>query len=354
MHLSGPWHAGRARYWRRVVLAAASALFVVGTPSTGGTAAATSVEGSTPQTAVAPVPSRLRQVTACQVFTLAEAQSLIGPNAAEDPSANHTVDFDGQRNSQCSYTSGPSGLADAQLLVPLTHQAAQALKTAFAREKASFEGTSLPGVGAAAFWKSKVGTPAIYVLTANDVLFNIGATTNGTNSASEAALERVAEMMVAALAGSGTTAPANGRPPQPPQLPAPPDRAGCYRYDRASSWQRMTCVAAAYVKEHFGIPLLGTPGIQQGRKGPKGSLVRVGPPIALSQLDAFPLTPATAETDTTHGAGAYSLQDNTNEFLGTNASVDWVQFVYQTTDMGRSGVACIWQISDVLSPQNIG
>ncbi|MGO9661223.1 MAG: hypothetical protein ACLQVK_08905 [Acidimicrobiales bacterium] len=65
--------------------------------------------------------------------------------------------------------------------------------------KVSFEGTSVKGTGVAAFWKTKVGTPAIYVLTKSDVMFDIGATTNGTNSASEADLERVAAKVAKAL-----------------------------------------------------------------------------------------------------------------------------------------------------------
>ena len=68
-------------------------------------------------------------------------------------------------------------------------------------------GASVKGIGAEAFWKTKVGTPGIYVLTSDDVSFNIGSTTNGTNSASEAQLEQVATKMVGALAqaAGGTT-----------------------------------------------------------------------------------------------------------------------------------------------------
>ena len=71
----------------------------------------------------------------------------------------------------------------------------------------------------------------------------------------------------------------------------------------------------------------------------------------LSQLDAFSLLGPTVETDTINGPGGYSLQDNTNTFIGTNRHNDWVQFVYQTTNGGTSGVACIWQIDLTLPNQ---
>jgi cobyrinic acid a,c-diamide synthase len=86
------------------------------------------------------------------------------------------------------------------MLIPLNNQQAQDLKTAFDNNKVSYEGTSVKGIGATAFWAHRVGAPAIYVLTNSDVTFNMGATTNGTNSASEAKLAGVATKVVSALA----------------------------------------------------------------------------------------------------------------------------------------------------------
>ena len=65
----------------------------------------------------------------------------------------------------------------------------------------------------------------------------------------------------------------------------------------------------------------------------------------LSQLDALSLR------GTSTAPSGYSLQDNTNTFIGTNGHNDWVQFVYQTTSGGTSGVACIWQIDLTLPNQ---
>ena len=103
-------------------------------------------------------------------------------------------------------------------------------------------------------------------------------------------------------------------------------------------------MATAYVKRQFGLPLAGTPTIQQGKKLSGGRVSPTGPPITLSQLNAFSLLGPAVEADSTKGAGAYSLQDNTNQFIGTNRHLDWVQFVYDTNNGGTSGAACIWQI----------
>ena len=297
----------------------------------------------------------LSRVTACEVFTPAEAETLIGADATADPAASHATDFNGQRNTQCAYASGASGLAVLQALIPLRRQQAQAIETAFAHNKVTFRGTSVHGIGSAAFWKTKVGAPALYVLTTSDVMFNLGATTNGTNSASEDSLEQVAKAIVKAFGAADTAgrSPGNGPSTHPPSLTAPPRQPGCYRKTPGTGWRRVTCLAAAYVKTHFGIPLAGTPGIQQGKARAGGGFSPAGPHIVLSQLDAFsPLGPAT-ESDTVHGPGAYSLQDNTNTFIGTNRHNDWVQFVYQTTNGGTAGVACIWQI-DLTLPNHQG
>lgn len=139
------------------------------------------------------------KATACGVFTLADARLLIGAAARPDPSASHTVDFAGQRNTQCGYSAGANGLADLQMLIPLNGEQAAELKISFEDNQSTDQGTILKGIGAAAFWKSKVGTPAVYVLTASDVTFDLGATTTGSNSASEAKLEQVAKKIVKAL-----------------------------------------------------------------------------------------------------------------------------------------------------------
>ncbi len=294
-------------------------------------------------------------MTACEVFTLAEAKTLIGADATADPSDRHTVNFDGQRNTQCAYASGQSGLAVLQALIPLRREQAQAIRTAFAKDKVTFRGTSVHRIGSAAFWKSRVGAPALYVLTQSDVMFNLSATTNGTNSPSERRLGRVAIAIVKALGASNPVGSSPGKKPRvrPPRLPPPPAQIGCYRYARTSGWRQVQCLAAGYVKKRFGIPLAGTPGIQQGKQLAGNGFSHAGPPIVLSQLDAFSLLGHPVESDTNKGPGGYSLQDNTNPFIGTNGHNDWVQFVYQTTNGGTSGVACIWQI-DLTLPNHQG
>ena len=337
----------------RVGVGLAAVAFVVGVTAGGGwSLVAASTASASPAGSIA---QQLTRVTACEVFTLADAKTLIGPGATADPSDSHAVDFDGQRNTQCAYVSGGSGLAVLQALIPLRRQGARAIRTAFANDKVTFRGTSVHGIGSAAFWKGEVGAPALYVLTKRDVMFNLGATTNGTNSPTERRLGQVARGIVKALGASNAVggAPGNGPRTRPPELPAPPRQIGCYRYAPASGWQREKCLAGAYVKKHFGIPLAGTPGIQQGKQLAAGGFSQAGPPIALSQLDALSLHGPAVESDTNKGPGGYSLQDNTNTFIGTNGHNDWVQFVYQTINGGTSGVACIWQI-DLTLPNNQG
>jgi hypothetical protein len=174
---------------RRTALVGALAALALGVAASGAPAT-----GAPPKPPPAPT-----KATACGVFTLAEAKTLIGPQAKVDASQSHTVNFGGQRNTQCAYSAGANALADLQMLIPLSAQQAQLLKTAFEGNQRTDQGTSVKALGAAAFWKSKVGTPAIYVLSASDVMFNLGATTNGTNSASQAKLEQVAGEIVKAL-----------------------------------------------------------------------------------------------------------------------------------------------------------
>ncbi len=327
----------------RVGVGLAAVAFVVGMLSSGGWSLVASSRASVP--AAASPAQALTRVTACEVFTIGEAKTLIGADATVDPSDSHVVDFDGQRNTQCAYASGRSGLAVLQALIPLRREQDRAIRTAFANDRTTFRGTRVHRIGSAAFWKTKVGAPALYVLTKRDVMVNLGATTNGSNSTPKRRLEQVARAIVKALGANPVGGSPGNRPrTQPPKLPAPPHQIGCYRYTPASGWGRVTCLAGAYVKKQFGIPLAGTPGIQQGKKVAGGGFSQAGPAIVLSQLDALSLHGPAVETDTSKGAGGYSLQDNTNTFIGTNRHSDWVQFVYQTTDGGTSGVACIWQI----------
>ena len=89
----------------------------------------------------------LKRVTACEVFTLADAETLIGADAMVDLPDSHTVDFDGQRNTQCAYGSGQGGRAVLQALIPLDSAQAKALKTAFARNQVNFHGRACAGSG---------------------------------------------------------------------------------------------------------------------------------------------------------------------------------------------------------------
>jgi hypothetical protein len=89
---SGSW------IWRRVArvgVGLAAVAFVVGVSAGGGWSLIASSRASV-SAAVSGARS-LARVTACEVFTLAEAKMLIGADATADPSDTHAVDFDGQR-----------------------------------------------------------------------------------------------------------------------------------------------------------------------------------------------------------------------------------------------------------------
>ena len=196
---SGSWVLLRVA---RVGVGLAAVAFVVAVPAGGGLSLVASSRASV--SAAGSAARALTRVTACEVFTVGEAKTLIGGDATADASDSHAVDFDGQRNTQCAYVSGGSGLAVLQALIPLRREQDQAIRTAFANDKATFRGTSVHGIGSAAFWKTKVGAPALYVLTKSDVMFNLGATTNGSNTLSERRLGQVAIAIVKALGASNT------------------------------------------------------------------------------------------------------------------------------------------------------
>jgi hypothetical protein len=143
-----------------------------------------------------PVPAKARP---CGLFTLADAKILPGSQGTADPSQSPTVNFGGQRDTQCAHSAGSSELADAQMSIPLNAPRAQQRQTAFENGERAYRRASVQGLGAASFGKSKVGTPAIYLLTAGAAAVALGATTNGTNSASQTKPEQGAGAIVKAL-----------------------------------------------------------------------------------------------------------------------------------------------------------
>ncbi len=126
-------------------------------------------------------------------------------------------------------------------------------------------------------------------------------------------------------------------------VPKPPAKVGCYRY-KAAGWERVDCDSSAFIKKH-----LPHPEVLSGIAG--GSVVRSGhrqtaPPFTVSVISARPVEQqAGSESDSRHGAGAYSLQDDVF-FKGSNTQEDGVQFTDQSAPalgVYLSGV-CVWQV----------
>jgi hypothetical protein len=140
---------------------------------------------------------------------------------------------------------------------------------------------------------------------------------------------------------------------KPPPLvqrhfPAPPQAAGCYRFNATTTnidaWRRVACDTPAYIKQHFPHPeVLSGVSVATGGKSAGG---QTGAPIALSVLSAHPVDKqAGSETDSHYGANNYSLQDNAF-FKGSNGVEDGVQFTDQSypSGSGYNNGVCVWQV----------
>jgi hypothetical protein len=117
------------------------------------------------------------------------------------------------------------------------------------------------------------------------------------------------------------------------QVPAPPTTPGCYSYINAT-WVSKACASAAYIQQHIPHPEL-LAGVGESSPLPKGA-----GPFDLGVVSAQVMAGG-SDTDTTYGAGHYSLQDNTM-FTGTNGHADGVQFTDQSG--GGWDNLCIWQV----------
>lgn len=149
-----------------------------------------------------------------------------------------------------------------------------------------------------------------------------------------------------ALSNSRITPPAGTGNPKAavttPKTPPPPRQPGCYLYS-SDRWVPRPCLSSATVRRQGPPPRVAVgqapPGVTfAGAKG-SGS-------TALDGSYAFDLginDPSGSERDTSFGANAWSLQDNTNFFAGNNRHTDWVQFVFQYFGSGTPNT-CIWQI----------
>jgi hypothetical protein len=150
-------------------------------------------------------------------------------------------------------------------------------------------------------------------------------------------------------AASRLAAAARSKPPVDfPTLPPPPPlKEGCRR-NTGGEWQEVPCATQDDIKEHYpppewqfsikSNPKLITP--TPGRPPVVYTLPLEWGSVLVALLSA-PKT--TSETDNHFGANAYSVQNNTNFFTGSNGHTDWVQFVDQSRP-GQPDGLCIWNI----------
>jgi hypothetical protein len=154
-------------------------------------------------------------------------------------------------------------------------------------------------------------------------------------------------------------APANSLPraERTPPAPLPPIEPGCYTYlhvrspsDRSSKgrWVSTQCLSTVKVLREGPPPTTPPLGVEIPSSAPGPNRGTRG--VALNGSYVFDLAVdegSGTEYDTpvpgnSGGSNQWSVQNNTNDFAGTNGHVDWVQFVFQNFG-GSSEAACIWQ-----------
>ena len=121
-------------------------------------------------------------------------------------------------------------------------------------------------------------------------------------------------------------------------MPRPPSKVGCYHYSEKTGWETTTCMSDEMVKKLH----LANEGGSYGTHGiddTSDSNLNFGE----VQID---LSTFSGESDSRSGSGAFSIQDNTNNFTGSNFDTDWVQFLAQDIPNTAAGV-CIeqWDLS---------
>jgi hypothetical protein len=149
--------------------------------------------------------------------------------------------------------------------------------------------------------------------------------------------EKCMTALVAGAAFAAVPAVASAATGQTSKVPAPPAVAGCYEYTNGG-WDQRQCASPSYIAQHIPHPEV-LAGVGETASPSTGS-------FDLGIVSAKPIVGG-SDTDSTYGAGYYSLQDNAF-FTGSNGDQDGVQF----TDQSGGGIAnvCVWQVK-VTAPQ---
>jgi hypothetical protein len=132
-----------------------------------------------------------------------------------------------------------------------------------------------------------------------------------------------------------------------PLVPPPPAKAGCYHYG-PSGWVEVSCATDEYVKEHYPHPDIQY-GISSTATGATGKPLPLAA-VAYGVLD-ITFNAVGSISDKYYGTNAFSIQNNTNAFTGSNGDLDAVQFTVQSKPGQPDGV-CIWNVD--VTTQNYG
>jgi len=156
----------------------------------------------------------------------------------------------------------------------------------------------------------------------------------------------------ATLTGAGSAAPvplartaqplfrqAPVEPNRPIPMPMAQARPGCY-VNLQNGWKPVACATDDYVRAHYPHPELQFSILSTPRAGEpeRGSTL----PLVFGRIDMLFHSVGTS-TDYTYGPNAFSLQENTNLFSGSNKKLDGVQFVDQSHP-GQPDGLCIWNV----------
>ncbi len=111
----------------------------------------------------------------------------------------------------------------------------------------------------------------------------------------------------------------------------PPPGLGCYALENRS-WEAKPCFSASNSSE---VPTeggaVGVQGLNAGSNEGE-SLVGTEVKVSFSQFSG--------ESDSKFGSNEWSIQANTNDFVGSNGADDWVQFVEQNA--ASTARMCVW------------
>ena len=123
-------------------------------------------------------------------------------------------------------------------------------------------------------------------------------------------------------------------------IPQPPAKQGCYQYTK-DGWKEVPCATDAYIKAHYPHPQLQFALVSDAKSsGPdKGKTL----PLVYGQVK-LAFTSVGSIDDNKWGRDAFSIQNNTNLFIGGNGDTDGVQFAVQSRPNQPDGV-CVWNVN---------